>query len=105
MSSLLRQMEDRIRQRMARKLPTWAQTDGILPPSSLALEQCSSETTAQFKASLVSGGRLVDLTGGYGVDCCLMSRRFHHTDYVERQPDLRCWVPPSRYTTPMRRVF
>lgn len=81
-------MEDRLRQRMARKLPTWAQTDGIQPPTLLALEQCSSETTARMKASLVNGGRLVDLTGGYGVDCYFMSLGFEHTDYVEQQSEL-----------------
>ena len=46
--------------RMARhKLPTWAACDDILYPPRLAMEQCSSEATARYKASIVES-RLAD---------------------------------------------
>jgi hypothetical protein len=32
------------------------------------MEQCSSEATALYKASLVAGNTLADLTGGFGID-------------------------------------
>lgn len=70
------------------KLPTWAATEGIIYPPHLSLEQCSSEAAARYKASLVSGNTLVDLTGGMGVDCFFLSQTFNTTTYVERQASL-----------------
>lgn len=70
------------------KLPTWATTEGIVYPMRLSLEQCSSETTAQYKATLVRGKRLADLTGGFGIDCSYMATQFEHTTYIERNEDL-----------------
>ena len=35
-----------------RKLPTWAATDAIVYPPHLSMEQCSSEQTARYKATL-----------------------------------------------------
>lgn len=72
----------------ATKLPTWAATDGLVYPVRLSMEQCSSETTARYKASLVEGDRLADLTGGFGIDCSYMSARFEHTTYIERNEEL-----------------
>ena len=73
-----------------RKLPSWAEVDGVVYPPRLALEQCSSEATANYKAALLPpGGRwLVDLTGGLGVDCVAMAPRFARVTYVERQERL-----------------
>jgi 16S rRNA G966 N2-methylase RsmD len=51
-----------------RKLPTWYQAPNIFYPPLLSIEQCSSEATARYKASLVKGNSLIDLTGGFGVD-------------------------------------
>ena len=41
------------RQIARRKLPTWAAIDDILYPPHLSMEQCSSEQTARYKASIV----------------------------------------------------
>lgn len=70
------------------KVPSWAEIDGIIYPRHLSLEQCSSEETARFKASLVSGNSMADLTGGMGVDCYFLSAGFIKTVYVERQKEL-----------------
>jgi hypothetical protein len=70
------------------KLPSWAALSGIVYPMHLSMEQCSSEPTARYKASLVKGRTLVDLTGGLGVDCSFLSRKFEQVDYVERQAGL-----------------
>lgn len=51
-----------------RKLPTWYQAVDIYYPPLLSIEQCSSEATAKYKAGLVKGNSLIDLTGGFGVD-------------------------------------
>ena len=50
------------------KLPTWYCTAGILYPSKISVEQTSSERTAAYKATLISGNSLIDLTGGFGID-------------------------------------
>lgn len=71
-----------------KKLPSLAKIDGWQYPKRLSMEQCSSEETARYKASLVGGKRLVDLTGGFGVDCHFMSERFEGTAYVERDGEL-----------------
>lgn len=70
------------------KLPTWARTDDIVYPVRLSMEQCSSEQTARYKASLVGGERFADLTGGFGIDCSYMADRFSATTYIERNEEL-----------------
>lgn len=82
------------RQTARRKLPTWAASDGIVFPPHLSMEQCSSELTARYKRTLEEGGgrkakggsRMVDLTGGFGVDFSFMAPAFDEAVYVERQP-------------------
>lgn len=71
-----------------RKLPAWAATEGIIYPPHLSMEQCSSEATARYKASIVSGDTMADLTGGLGVDCSFMARAFNKVVYVEKVPML-----------------
>ena len=71
-----------------KKIPSWASTEGIRYPQHLSMEQCSSEITARYKASLVEGDAFADLTGGFGVDCSFIARRFLHAHYVERQETL-----------------
>ena len=40
------------RQVLSKKLPSWAENDELIFPKKLSLEQCSSELTAKYKASL-----------------------------------------------------
>lgn len=62
-------------QRSVRKLPTWAFSSNIYYPDKINLEQCSSEHTALIKQMLVSSGsRVVDITGGFGVDSCYLAQ-------------------------------
>ena len=70
------------------KVPSWYHTEGLLYPKHLSMEQCSSEATAIYKAGLVEGDSFADLTGGFGIDCSFLSRKFKQADYVERQAEL-----------------
>ena len=70
------------------KVPSWYRVDGLLYPKHLSMEQCSSEATARYKAGLVEGASFADLTGGFGIDCSFLSRKFKQADYVERQAEL-----------------
>lgn len=66
-----------------KKLPSWFQTRNIYYPPKLNLEQTSSEITANYKADLVSGNTIIDLTGGFGVDCLAFSKSFQKVIHCE----------------------
>ena len=71
-----------------KKIPQWYHTSGIVFPESKFLEQASSQETAQFKAGLMEGSNLLDLTGGSGVDTYYLSRAFEQVHYVEPNENL-----------------
>lgn len=71
-----------------KKLPTWFKTNGIIYPPALNLEQTSSEITANYKSSLISGKSLVDLTGGFGIDSYFFSRHFEKVIHCELNDSL-----------------
>lgn len=90
---LLQQAEGRMRLRT--KVPSWAAIDELHYPHRLALEQCSGEEAARYKATVVSRllsadehHTLVDLTGGLGVDFSFIAPLFKKNVYVERQAEL-----------------
>jgi precorrin-6B methylase 2 len=78
----------RARQKIKNKLPTWYQHPQVRYPAMVSVEQSSSEKTAAFKAELVSGNLLLDLTGGLGLDSFFFSDKFKKVIYLERQPEL-----------------
>ena len=92
----LQQIEGR--QRTAHKLPTMATFTDWWYPVRLSCEQCSSEATASYKATLLrqallneereSDCTLFDLTAGYGVDTYFMSAHVQEAHYVERNAEL-----------------
>ena len=78
------------------KLPTWAATEGIIYPPRISMEQCSSEATALYKASITAGESFADLTGGFGIDCSYMARRFKQATYIERNT-LLCSIAKENF--------
>jgi len=84
------------RQIAAVKIPSWQLVKEILYPQHLSMEQCSSEVTARYKAELLSGATLCDLTGGFGVDCAFLSAGFKQVTYVEQQSSL-CELAANNY--------
>jgi hypothetical protein len=75
------------RQKLVDKLPTWTAHEAICFPQQISLEQASSEATALFKATLVQG-KLIDITGGMGVDTWAFAQTCEHVTYVEQQETL-----------------
>jgi len=65
------------------KLPTWFSALEIIYPSKISVEQTSSEKTASYKSTLVSGESLIDLTGGFGVDDYYFSKRMNRVIHCE----------------------
>lgn len=80
------------RQVAAEKIPSWKEIEDIWYPKHLSLEQCSSEITARYKASLLARlpqkESFTDLTGGFGIDCSFLAAAFKSATYVERQKEL-----------------
>lgn len=70
------------------KLPTWFTTPHIYYPNKLNIEQTSSEQTACYKASLVHGKNLLDLTGGFGVDAYFFSKKIEKVFHCEINKEL-----------------
>ncbi len=71
-----------------RKLPTWFTTRTIYYPPKLHIEQSSSEQTAAYKAKLISGKTVLDLTGGLGVDSFYFSKKISQVFHCEVNTNL-----------------
>lgn len=105
------------RRRLRKKVPEWAAEAGLVYPSTLCAEQCSSSDTARYKASIAARviseyagagdgtpvtelveatessatgkkGRIADLTGGLGVDSWAFSEVAGEVIYNEMNPEL-----------------
>lgn len=84
-------------QKARTKLPSWAARDGIIYPSHLSMEQCSSEATAIYKARIAGKGRrFVDLTAGFGVDAAFIAEGFQQVVTIEQQEKL-CAITSENY--------
>ena len=70
------------------KLPSWYKTKKIYYPNKLNIEQCSSEITAEYKAQIIGGNSLVDLTGGFGVDSFYFSKKIDQVFHCEINENL-----------------
>lgn len=68
------------------KLPGWAAKKCLY--TRRALEQCSSEALADYKADLFRGTRCLDLSGGLGVDAVAFSRSFEEVISIDPDEDL-----------------
>lgn len=93
---LVQQIEGRLRSR--KKLPPWYQNNQVLFPALLNLEQCSSWTTAQYKAELIASllkskeSLVLDITGGFGVDSFAFCSTAQKVHYCEQNKDLASLV-------------
>ena len=72
----------------AEKLPRWHDTEGIVYPSRISMEQASSQHTALYKSGLVSGHSLIDLSGGFGVDDTFFAKSFDKVVHCELNGEL-----------------
>ncbi|MBP9987445.1 MAG: SAM-dependent methyltransferase, partial [Bacteroidales bacterium] len=79
------------RRKVRTKIPIWYEFTDIEYPTSLSVEQCSSQATALYKQNLVKGWKareVLDLTTGLGVDSFFMSMEADHLTCLERNPEL-----------------
>lgn len=85
-SLILQQIQ--ARQKSEKKLPTWFATPNVLYPTKLSIEQCSSEILAKHKSKAVNGKKIIDLTGGFGVDTYYFAQTFEKVIHAEINTDL-----------------
>lgn len=83
---LVQQIEGK--KKCSSKLPSWFRTAKIYYPPKFNIEQSSSEKTAFYKASLVSGKSLLDVTGGFGVDSYYFGQHIHQVTLCEISKEL-----------------
>ena len=71
-----------------KKLPTWFHTENIYFPPKVNIEQTSSEVTAKYKSSIISGDSIIDITGGFGVDAYYFAKKFKKVTHCELNTNL-----------------
>lgn len=76
------------KQKAKHKLPYLFQNNQVLYPAKVSVEQSSSEKTAIWKANLVSGETLLDMTGGFGVDTYHFAKPIQQVTYLEKNREL-----------------
>ncbi len=72
--------------RVAEKKFPFLLKEGIVFPPQLNLEQASSEKTARYKADLLKGKKIIDLTAGFGIDAYYLSENFEEVTLIEQNP-------------------
>ena len=83
---LIEQIE--AKKRTKNKLETWFKSKNIYYPNRLNIEQTSSEITANYKTKLIDGESIIDLTGGFGVDCFYFSKKIKNVFHCEINKNL-----------------
>ena len=76
------------KQKCEKKLPSWFKAHKIYYPPKLNIEQTSSEFTAEYKSTLITGKNIIDITGGFGVDSYFFSKRFESVVHCEINQEL-----------------
>ncbi len=76
------------KQKSQKKLPTWFRGNNIYYPPKLSIEQTSSEITADYKSKIIDGKSIIDITGGFGVDCFAFSKQFKEVTHCEINQEL-----------------
>ncbi len=92
-AQILGDAERELQRRADEKLPDWAGKK-VRIPDSLALQQCSSSATAEYKRTLVAERMdtplpdICDITGGLGVDSMALAAVCKRLHYYERKEEL-----------------
>lgn len=76
------------KQKSKKKLPTWYQAKNIYYPQKISIEQSSSELTASYKADLIKGNTIIDVTGGFGVDSYYFSKKIKRVTHCDINANL-----------------
>lgn len=72
--------------KLCSKLPLFYENELFITAKSF--EQSSSQATALYKCSRMTGDSIIDLTGGLGVDSIFLSKKFKSSYYCEMNEEL-----------------
>ncbi|MFA6712653.1 MAG: SAM-dependent methyltransferase [Bacteroidales bacterium] len=87
------------RKKIKIKVPLWWNNYAIEYPSALALEQCSSQATAEYKKKFIKrDSTVIDITGGMGIDTFFMSQNAKTIYYFEKNSEL-CEATKNNFIT------
>jgi len=76
-------------QKARAKFPVLFENGQVLYPPKVNLEQTSSWETAIYKANVVNGNSIIDLTGGFGIDNIAFAKAYPTTIHIELNKDLQ----------------
>lgn len=100
---LVAQIESK--KRCEKKLPLWYSTPGIYYPPKLSIEQASSQATAKYKAQLIKGEHVLDVTGGFGVDSYYFNLHAQRVVHCEINEALSTIVQHNAETLRAKHLF
>lgn len=93
-ADILKSAQEQSEKKMFAKVPEWKDTKGLVFPTALSTEQCSSSETARYKVGVILAHSpadkpmLADLTGGLGVDSWAFSQACSMVFYNEMNEEL-----------------
>ncbi|WP_438962235.1 class I SAM-dependent methyltransferase [Nonlabens sp.] len=76
-------------QKARAKFPHLFNNKKVIFPPKMNLEQTSSWSTALYKAGLYDGERMIDVTGGFGIDIAAFAKAYSKTTHVELNTSLQ----------------
>tara|TARA_B110000046_G_scaffold121613_1_gene128223 strand:- start:119 stop:1267 length:1149 start_codon:yes stop_codon:yes gene_type:complete len=75
-------------QKAKQKLPFLLEFDSFIYPSARAFSQASSEQTGTYKATILSAKKVLDLSGGMGIDSYFFAQHVEEVTYVDMNEEL-----------------
>lgn len=82
------------RRKIKEKFPFLESVKGFVFPPYLSVEQSSSQFTAFAKSQFIQGSKILDMTGGMGIDAYFLSKTNSHYTLIEKDSNL---VDINRY--------
>ncbi len=76
------------RQKAFVKIPFLQKFPSYIFPNSRSVSQSSSEAAAKYKSQLISGKKIIDGSGGMGIDSYFFSKKIGELNYVEQNLEL-----------------
>ncbi len=76
------------RRKIKEKFPFLESVEGFVFPPYLSVEQSSSQFTAFAKSQLIQGSKILDMTGGMGIDAHFLAKTNSHYTLIEKDANL-----------------
>ncbi len=76
------------RKKISSKFPFLKDHPQFIFPPSISVEQSSSQFTAYAKSLLIQGSRVLDMTGGMGIDAYFLAKKNEHVTVIEQNEQL-----------------